>query len=62
MERKTLVAYPFVGISFEKNMFFHLCVYVCFSSLKMSVEGSRGLTSILLEKFWLRLLVCQMRD
>jgi len=30
MERKTLVAYPFVGISFEKNLFSSVCVCVFF--------------------------------
>ena len=29
MERKTLVAYPFIGISFEKNLFLSMCVCVC---------------------------------
>lgn len=38
MERKTLVAYPFVGISFEKNLFSSVCV----SFLKMSGRVKRA--------------------
>ena len=50
MEKKALVAYLFVGISFEKNLF-SAVFYVC---------GRGKWASLLLEKFWLGLLVCQM--